>query len=177
VARYFFKLLAYKDEYEVARLYTDGAFTEQLKNEFGRHRAISLNLAPQRFVPKDPRTGRPRKIEIPGWLALPALRVLARLKWVRGGPLDVLGRTGHRRRERAVAAEYEQLIREVLPEVTEGTYPVAVELATVPEHIRGYGDIKDAAIADARLAAAELLARFRSPRTFESSTSGRPAES
>jgi indolepyruvate ferredoxin oxidoreductase len=169
VAKYFFKLMAYKDEYEVARLHTDGVFAEQLKSEFGSYRAISLNLAPQRFVPKDPRTGRPRKIELPGRVALPALRLLARMKRLRGGPLDVFGRTEHRRRERALIGEYEQLITELLPDVMEVTYPIAVQLASIPEHIRGYGDIKDASIADAMTAEEELLAKFREQRTFESS--------
>ena len=169
VATYFFKLMAYKDEYEVARLHTDGAFAEQLTTEFGSYRAFSLNLAPQRFVPRDHRTGRPRKIEIPGRLAIPALRVLASMKRLRGGPLDVFGRTEHRHRERALIGEYEQLITELLPELTDGTYPIAVQLASIPEHIRGYGDIKEASIADAMIAKEELLAKFREQRTFESS--------
>jgi indolepyruvate ferredoxin oxidoreductase len=77
VAAYFFKVMAYKDEYEVARLYTDGEFADQLKSEFAGFRRISLNLAPQRFFPRDPRTGRPYKIAIPGRLGLAGLRGLA----------------------------------------------------------------------------------------------------
>jgi indolepyruvate ferredoxin oxidoreductase len=169
VAKYLFKLMAYKDEYEVARLHTDGAFAGQLRGEFASYRSISLNLAPQRFVPKDPRTGRPRKIELPGRVAIPALRVLAGMKGLRGGPLDVFGRTGHRRRERALIGEYEQLITGLLPDLTNGTYPIAVQLASIPEHIRGYGDIKEASIADAMTAKAELLAKFAEQRAFESS--------
>jgi indolepyruvate ferredoxin oxidoreductase len=169
VARYFFKVLAYKDEYEVARLYTDGAFAAQLKDEFGSYRAIALNLAPQRFVPKDPRTGRPRKIEIPGRVALPALRLLARAKALRGGPFDIFGKTKHRRRERVLVASYQQMVTDLLRDVTDGTYPIAVELASFPEHIRGYGDVKDASMATAQAAAAELLARFHEQRDLESS--------
>jgi indolepyruvate ferredoxin oxidoreductase len=169
VAKYFFKVLAYKDEYEVARLYTDGGFAGQLTSEFGQYRSIALNLAPQRFLPKDPRTGRPRKIELPGRVALPALRLLAGMKRLRGGPLDLFGRTEHRRRERALIAEYEELITGLLPEVTPGNYQVAVELASVPELIRGYGDIKDASITQANQASSELLAKFREHRTVEPS--------
>ena len=169
VARYLFKLMAYKDEYEVARLHTDGAFARQLNGEFASYRAISLNLAPQRFVPKDRRTGRPRKIELPGRVAIPALRVLAGMKRLRGGPLDPFGRTGHRRRERALIGEYEQLITDLLPDITDGTYPIAVQLASLPEHIRGYGDIKEASIDDAARAGQELLATFRAQRAVESS--------
>jgi indolepyruvate ferredoxin oxidoreductase len=77
VAAYFFKVMAYKDEYEVARLYTDGEFADQLKSEFAGFRRISLNLAPQRFFPRDTRTGRPYKIAIPGRLGLAGLRGLA----------------------------------------------------------------------------------------------------
>ena len=153
----------------MARLYTDGAFAGQLRSEFGQYRSIALNLAPQRFLPKDPRTGRPRKIELPGWAALPALRLLAAMKRLRGGPLDLFGRTEHRRRERGLIAEYEQLITGLLPDVTEGNYQVAVELASVPEHIRGYGDIKHASITQARQASSELLVKFREQRTFEPS--------
>ncbi|OLF06687.1 hypothetical protein BLA60_30980 [Actinophytocola xinjiangensis] len=160
VATYFFKVMAYKDEYEVARLYTDGVFAEQLRGEFTSHRRIAINLAPQRFFPRDRRTGRPRKVAIPGRLALPALRVLAALKVVRGGPLDLFGHTAHRRRERALVGEYERLITEILPSVTQDTYAIAVELASLPEHVRGYGDIKDATLTETRARGTALLATF-----------------
>jgi indolepyruvate ferredoxin oxidoreductase len=167
VASYFFKVMAYKDEYEVARLYADGEFARQLGSEFAGYRRISLNLAPQRFLPADPRTGRPRKIAIPGWAGLPALRLLARLRFLRGGPADVFGHTAHRRRERALVSQYEQTITEILPWVTAASYDLAVELASLPEQIRGYGDIKDAAMTRAEVARSELLARLRAGRELE----------
>jgi indolepyruvate ferredoxin oxidoreductase len=170
VATSFHKLMAYKDEYEVARLYTDGVFRDQLGAEFSSFQGLSLNLAPQRFFPTDPRTGRPRKIAIPGRAGFLALGALARMKVLRGGPLDVFGRTEHRRRERALIREYEQLITGLLRDIGPATYELAVQLAAIPEHIRGYGDIKDASIDEAMVLQAELLAKFRELAQWESGT-------
>jgi indolepyruvate ferredoxin oxidoreductase len=162
VARYYFKLLAYKDEYEVARLYTDGTFHRQLAAQFEGDYRLEFNLAPPAIAERDPRTGHLIKRTFGPWM-LTAFRVLAQLKFLRGTRLDIFGRTAERQAERRLITEYEALVDELLAKLDANNHGLAVELAALPEHIRGYGHIKDASIAKAKAREAELLACFRNP--------------
>jgi indolepyruvate ferredoxin oxidoreductase len=168
VARAYAKLLAVKDEYEVARLYTDGSFQRQLEAEFEGPYRVELHLAPQflpRWLPdritgRDPGTGLVKKRAFGPWF-FAVLRVLARLRFLRGTPLDPFGRTAHRRLERHLAREYEALLEELLAGLTPESRDLAVELASLPEQVRGFDHVKERQLEAARGKQAELLAAFR----------------
>ena len=114
VARYLFKLMAYKDEYEVARLYTDGAFLKQVANEFGGETCASNSISRRRCSREaDPATGEPRKMSFGPWM-MSAFGVLAKLKFLRGTPFDIFGYSEERRTERKLIADYEAMLDEVL---------------------------------------------------------------
>ncbi len=166
VARYAFKLLAYKDEYEVARLWTDGSFRAQIDREFASWQRIELHLAPQLLNPRDPDTGRAKKRILGPWVFV-MLRVMAAFKWLRGTPFDPFGWTAHRRSERALIAEYHATIDTLLTSLTPDNRDLAAEIASLPEAIRGYDLVKDKHLADATSKRRELLDAFRlreSPR-------------
>jgi indolepyruvate ferredoxin oxidoreductase len=150
VARAYFRLLACKDEYEVARLYTDGRFRTALEDAFEGDYAVRLHLAP---------LGARRKRAFGGW-TLGALRVLARMKRLRGSALDPFALTAERRLERALLAEYESTIRALLPALTPDNHAIAVEIAALPERIRGFGPVKRAAFEAAHAERERLLARL-----------------
>ncbi len=159
VARGYAKLLAYKDEYEVARLYSDGSFRRQLETEFEGSYKLRLHLAPQ-FFPKDPVTGRPRKHAFGPWV-FRLFRAMAGLRFLRGTPFDPLMVMAHRRLERRLITEYEATLDTLLDGLSRDTYELAVEIAGLPETIRGYADVKEQTLEDARAKEAELLASFR----------------
>jgi indolepyruvate ferredoxin oxidoreductase len=156
VAKYYFKLMAYKDEYEVARLYTDGRFVEQLKTQFEGDFKLKLNLAPPLFAKKDAR-GQLVKAEFGSWM-LGAFKLLAKMKGLRGGPFDIFGRTAERKMERALIREYREMVEALLPVLSNENHANAVELASLPEQIRGFGHVKEKAVAAFRAKKAELLA-------------------
>ncbi len=158
VARYAAKLMAIKDEYEVARLYTDGRWRRELSAQFERWDRLSFHMAPP-LLARRGLDGRPRKIEFGPWL-LGALRVLAKLRRVRGSALDFFGRSEERRIERQVRDEYEAMIDEVLSALTPENHALAVQIASVPEQIRGYGHVKLANITLARARWKDLLDRL-----------------
>jgi len=161
VARYLFKLMAYKDEYEVARLYTDTSFVERVKNSFdGDNLRLEFHLAPPLFAKPDPITGEPKKMSFGPWL-LKAFAVLAKFKFLRGTPLDPFGYTGERRTERRVVAEYECLLAEIIERLTPDNHVVAVALAALPEKIRGFGPIKARHLVAANAEEAVLCEQFR----------------
>ncbi len=161
VARYLFKLMAYKDEYEVARLYTDGAFLRQVENEFdGDKLRFEFHLAPPLFARIDKDTGLPRKMSFGPWL-LTGFRALAKLKFLRGTALDPFGRSVERRTERKLIADYEAMLDEVLPRLTPDNHHLAVGLAAIPEKIRGFGHVKARHLAAAKADEAALLEQFR----------------
>ncbi len=166
VARNYFKLLAVKDEYEVARLYTNGDFQEQVARAFEGDYRLRYHFAPPMWVKPDPRTGVPKKRIYGAWI-VPLLRVLARMKSLRGGPLDVFGRTQERRLERSLVTDYERLIDEVLAKLTPEKLELAVSLATSPDAIRGYGHVKHKSIVAARVQTAALVAQLRSETAGE----------
>ena len=161
VTRGLFKLMAYKDEYEVARLYTDGTFAKRLAERFEGPVTLEFHLAPPTFAARDPGTGRLKKGSYGPWM-LRALKVLARLRSLRGTALDPFGHTAERKRERALVEEYRALVEGLLPALTATNHDAAVALARLPERIRGYGHIKDASVIAARAEQEKLLIEFRS---------------
>ena len=161
VAINYAKLLAYKDEYEVARLYTDGSFSRQVASQFEGDYKISINLAPPMLPGKDP-TGRPKKRAFGAWI-LPAFRILARLRGLRGTVFDPFGGTAERKMERDLIAGYEQDVDTVLGLLSPLTVDTAVALLSLPDQIRGYGFIKDASVAAAKIRYAELAHDLANP--------------
>ncbi len=160
VAKYLYKLMAYKDEYEVARLMGDAAFWRGIEEQFEGDMRVEFHLAPQIFNRRDPDTGRARKWTLGPWMR-PGFALLAKGKRLRGTGLDVFGRTAHRREERALIDRYEATISELLEALDPDNHELAVEIASIPEHIRGYDLVKDAHLHDAREREAELLNKFR----------------
>lgn len=160
VARYYAKLMAYKDEYEVARLYSDGSFRQQLEVEFEGDYKIQLHLAPQVFFSKDPDTGRPRKLTVGAWV-LRAFAWLAPLKFLRGTPFDPFGWVSHRKLERQLILDYEQQIGELLDGLCSENLDVACEIAALPEAVRGFADVKEEHLETVRVKQKELLESFR----------------
>jgi indolepyruvate ferredoxin oxidoreductase len=159
VARNYFSVLAYKDEYEVARLHTQGDFIPSIKRNFGAGVRMSFHFAPPLFARTDPATGRPKKYELGPWI-LPILRVLAKLKWLRGRALDPFARSADRRLEREWLARYEHIVERVVAELDASRFDIALELAELPREVRGYGPIKSAAAARAAAAELALWARW-----------------
>jgi indolepyruvate ferredoxin oxidoreductase len=173
VATNLYKLMAYKDEYEVARLYTDGRFAA-LRDETFRGGKAKVWLAPPILSPKGP-DGRPRKIAFDGWMLDLAFPMLARLKGLRGTPLDLFGATAERRMERGLIAAYEAGLETLLAGLTAQRLPLAVQIAQVPQSIRGFGHIKDASVATAKAEEAKLWAAWEAaPSTGASDDSPVP---
>jgi indolepyruvate ferredoxin oxidoreductase len=154
------KLMAYKDEYEVARLYTDGRFVEQLQSQFEGNFSLKFNLAPPLFAKKDAK-GHLVKAEFGSWM-WSAFKLLAKMKGLRGGALDIFGYTEERKMERALIAEYRELVTLLLSKVDANNYDTAVALAQLPEKIRGFGHVKEKAVAEFRAEKERLLAIFNS---------------
>jgi indolepyruvate ferredoxin oxidoreductase len=166
VARSLFKLMAYKDEYEVARLYTDGAFLAQLADTFdGDRLRLRFHLAPPILGRKDPVTGRPRKTTFGPWV-LPLFRILARLKGLRGTKLDIFGYTKERRTERQLVVDYIALIDRLLSKLSGENYDIAVRIAELPLKIRGFGHVKERNLQAVKTEEVALLAQFERPRQF-----------
>jgi indolepyruvate ferredoxin oxidoreductase len=163
VARYYFKLLAIKDEYEVARLYTDGEFAKRVATQFEGDYKLRFYLAPPLTNKPDPTTDEPKKNSYGPWM-MGAFRVLARMKGLRGTAFDIFGRTAERKLERALIADYESLIGELLPRLAAHNHALAVELASIPEHIRGYGHVKERHLKAAKARESELVAAFRAAK-------------
>jgi indolepyruvate ferredoxin oxidoreductase len=162
VARNYFKLLAYKDEYEVARLYTDGSFKAALEKEFEGKLSLEFHLAPPLFNKPDPFTGRPKKTRFGPW-TMRLFKLLASMKRLRGTKFDIFARSEDRKTERRLIAEYEAAIPELLIGLTPANHALAVALASVPDKIRGYGPVKAESVVTAKAKEAELLAKFRAP--------------
>jgi indolepyruvate ferredoxin oxidoreductase len=160
VARYLFKLMAYKDEYEVARLYADNSFMRQLRNEFDGDVKLEFHLAPPLFAPRDRHTGLPRKLLFGQWM-LPVFGILAKLKRLRGTALDPFGYSAERKIERGLIAEYESMLNEIMPRLTPDNHHLVVGLAAIPEKIRGFGHVKARHLAAAKAEVAALLNQFR----------------
>jgi indolepyruvate ferredoxin oxidoreductase len=162
VVRYFFKLMAYKDEYEVARLYTTGEFRQKLDQQFEGDFRLRFHLAPPLFSKRDPVTGELQKREYGPWV-FGAFKLLAKMKGLRGTALDIFGRTHERRTERALIGEYEATIRSLLAKLDRDNHATAVQIASIPEEIRGFGHVKERNLAAAKEKAARLMATFGMP--------------
>jgi indolepyruvate ferredoxin oxidoreductase len=160
-ARYLFKLMAYKDEYEVARLYTDGKFKKKIADMFEGDYAINFHLAPPLLAKRD-RNGHLIKQQFGPWM-MKAFAVLAKMKSLRGGVFDVFGYTEERRMERALIGEYQQTMQNLLPQLSSANLAKAVAIASIPEDIRGYGHIKERHLIAAKAKEAALLAEFNAP--------------
>ncbi len=162
VARYYFKLMAYKDEYEVARLYTSGEFKRRIEQQFEGDYTIHFNLAPPLFAKRDA-DGHLVKKEYGPWM-FTAFGFLAKLKFLRGGALDIFGKTEERRMERQLIVDYAKTMEELIAALDSHNVELAAQIASVPEHIRGYGHVKEAHFAKAKAREAELLAAWRDPK-------------
>jgi indolepyruvate ferredoxin oxidoreductase len=161
VARYLFKLMAYKDEYEVARLYSDGAFVKQVNSELGgEHLRFHVHLAPPLLARRDKATGEPRKMTFGPWI-FPLFGLLAKFKFLRGTAFDPFGYSTERTTERALVRDYEALLDEVLAKLNGDNHHIAVGLAAIPEKIRGFGHVKMRHLKAAKADETALLDQFR----------------
>jgi indolepyruvate ferredoxin oxidoreductase len=162
VARYYFKLMAYKDEYEVARLYTRPEYLQRLTASFEGDFKLKFHLAPPILSKPDPVTGEARKREFGPWV-MSAFRVLAKLKGLRGTALDVFGRTAERRQERQLIVDYQRTLEELVAKLDRSNHATAIAIASIPEEIRGFGHVKARHLKAAKDKEAALLASFRAP--------------
>jgi indolepyruvate ferredoxin oxidoreductase len=158
-ARSLWKLMAYKDEYEVARLHADPAFIARLERQFEGPLDLQFHLAPPLFAKIDPATGVPRKRAYGGWM-LPVFRMLAPWKRLRGTALDPFGRTRERQAERAAIVAFEAVLARLATEVSAGNYARAVEIAALPQTVRGFGHVKARSQAAFETKMTALLAQF-----------------
>ena len=156
VARNYFRLLAYKDEYEVARLYSDPEFERTLASTFEGDYRLRFHLAIPMFSGTDPNTGMPKKHAYGGWMRL-AMKPLAKLKFLRGTAFDPFGRTQERRLERELIGDYERTVAALLAGLRADSLAAAAEIASLPETVRGFGPIKQRNAAAARLKQADLM--------------------
>ncbi len=161
VARYAFKLMAYKDEYEVARLYTSGDFKRKLAQQFDGDYKLRFHLAPPLLAKKDAQ-GHLVKREFGSWV-FTVFKVLATLRGLRGTAFDMFGHTAERKMERQLIVDYEQTIVDLLASLDSGNVGLAAEIASIPEHIRGYGHVKEEYLLAAKQREAELLMQWRNP--------------
>src|SRR5262249_5478179 len=169
VAKYLFKLMAYKDEYEVARLFTDGSFEKQIAATFDGKLRYEFHLAPPLVAKKDPHTGRPKKMTFGPWIKS-AFGMVAKFKFLRGTPLDPFGYTAERKLERKLVADYVTTLDELLAGLAPQTRALTVAIASIPEKIRGFGPVKQRSVTAAKAEESALLTRFRN-----AAKSGEPA--
>jgi indolepyruvate ferredoxin oxidoreductase len=162
VAINYAKLLAYKDEYEVARLYSDGRFEKQLRDQFDGDFKFNFNLAPPLLGGGKDALGRPKKRAFGAWM-MPVFRLLAKMKGLRGTGLDIFGYSADRKLERDLIAGYEKDVATVLGMLSPLTLDTAIEILSLPDRIRGYGPVKEKAVLDARARYAQLAADLANP--------------
>jgi len=161
VARYLFKLMAYKDEYEVARLHAETGFKARIAGMFEGNYKIRFHLAPPLFAKRDA-NGHLIKQEFGPWM-MKALGVLAKLRFLRGTALDIFGYSAERKMERALIRQYRETITALLPKLSEGNLPTAIAIAAIPEDIRGFGHVKERHLKAAKEKEAVLLKAFAKP--------------
>jgi indolepyruvate ferredoxin oxidoreductase len=166
VARSYFKLLAYKDEYEVARLHAKTTFLNDARSKFAGKAKLKFYLSPPLIARLDPETGRPRKYEFGGWI-LPVFRVLASLSFLRGTPLDPFGYSAERRADRRLIVDFESLLARILEEMDPSRLELAIELARLPQSIRGYGPVKQIAMQSVETLESELLEAWSRPEQVD----------
>jgi indolepyruvate ferredoxin oxidoreductase len=174
VANQLARLMAYKDEYEVARLYADPAFAASLREQFEGDFRIGINLAPPLIaLRKDAKTGRPRKIEFGGWI-LPVFRILKGFKFLRGTPFDPFGYTAERRMERKLIGEYRELVLSLVDTISDVNMPAAIEAARAASSIAGFGPVKDAGVAAYLKRVEEALEAFKKPASASAQAEPQP---
>jgi len=162
VARNLFKLMSYKDEYEVARLYTNGEFEEQISKTFEGDFKLNYHLAPPVFSGKTKPNGRPAKRAFDPWMMV-AFRTLAKFRKLRGTLLDPFGYANERKQERKLITDYKNMLEQLLPKLSSANHEYAVELAQVPNDIRGFGPVKEASMLKAKDKEALLIEQFTNP--------------
>ena len=167
VARNLYGLMAYKDEYEVARLYSDPGFRERLASQFDGIERIELLLAPPLLARRDRKSGQIRKLRFGPWI-FPVLKQLAKLKRLRGTALDIFGRTAERRSERALIDEYQAIVDELTERLSPDNHGSAMAIASMPSKIRGYGHVKETAIKAARAEWRDLMQTWRAGKSTAS---------
>ena len=160
-ARSLYKLMAYKDEYEVARAYTDNSYQQKLDAQFDGDYKVKFHFSPPLFAARDAVTGQPLKREYGSWMWW-ALKILAPLKIVRGSLFDPFGYVAERRKERQLISDYQSMLDEIIINLTSDNYQLAVELASLPMQIRGFGRVKDLAIKEFEIEQQQMLDKFRS---------------
>jgi indolepyruvate ferredoxin oxidoreductase len=161
VAKNLFKLMAYKDEYEVARLHTDPAFHERVAQMFEGDYKLNYHLAPPLLAKKNDKGELQKQKYGPAMLS--AFKLLARLKGLRGGALDLFGKTGERRMERQLITDYRASLDEVLRGLNAGNHALALDIARIPEQIKGFGHVKERNARAARTRWEALLGQWRQP--------------
>jgi indolepyruvate ferredoxin oxidoreductase len=164
VARYAYKLMAYKDEYEVARLYTDGRFLSQLTGAFEGDYALRFHLAPPLLSERHPETGLRDKTTYGAWM-LTAMKLLTKMKRLRGTAFDIFGYSEERRAERRMIDAYEATVGEVIGGLNHDNHALAVRIASLPEGVRGYGHVKQRHIAEAAAERENLMNLWRRPQS------------
>jgi indolepyruvate ferredoxin oxidoreductase len=166
VARGAYKVLAYKDEYSVARMFTNGAFEQRLAETFEGDFELRFHMSPPLLAKRDAQTGEAKKSEFGPWM-FRAFKVLARMKGLRGTVWDVFGYTAERKSERALRDAYVSDIERLAGSLTQDTLSTAVAIAEIPEQIRGYGHVKQKAMAEAKAAREKLFDDFAQGRGTE----------
>jgi indolepyruvate ferredoxin oxidoreductase len=161
VARYLFKLMAYKDEYEVARLHTETGFLERIATQFEGDYKVNYHLAPPLLAKRNEKGELVKRKYGPAMLL--GFRLLARLRGLRGTALDVFGRTEERRTERALIGEYRACVEQLLAGLTPANHALAVEIASIPEQVKGFGHVKERNLAAARERWVGLMQRWAEP--------------
>jgi indolepyruvate ferredoxin oxidoreductase len=159
-ARHLYKLMAYKDEYEVGRLFSDGEFLEKLHQQFEGDFELRFNMAPPLFSKRDPHTGHLIKREFGPWM-MKSFQLLSKLRFLRGTALDVFGYAQERKQERADISEYTELLGVLMAGLTQENYEIARQLADLPAQLRGFGHVKDQNRERLALRKQALLAQFR----------------
>jgi indolepyruvate ferredoxin oxidoreductase len=159
VARSYFKLLAHKDEYEVARLHTSTGFLEKIRRDYGKKAKVNFHLAPPILKSSVDARGRPNKRQVGPWM-IPVFRLLAKLRGLRGTPFDLLGLSGERKLERALIVEFEDAVDRILARLDPDNLPEATEIVSLIMDIRGYGPVKEEAAAKIRAEIADRLGDF-----------------
>jgi indolepyruvate ferredoxin oxidoreductase len=158
-AKAYFKLLAYKDEYEVARLHTSTGFLEKIRRDYGKKATVSFHLAPPMLQTRLDARGRPRKRRFGSWM-IPVFRLLAKLRGLRGTPFDLLGLSLERKLERALIVEFEELIDQLLTNLSATGLSEAAAIVSLVMDIRGYGPVKEEAAVRIRGEIADRLGEF-----------------
>ncbi|HYR64854.1 MAG TPA: DUF6537 domain-containing protein, partial [Reyranella sp.] len=162
VAKSLYKLMAYKDEYEVGRLYSDGEFLKKLGAQFEGDYKLTFHLAPPLFAKRDPLSGELKKREYGAWV-MPLFGLLASLRRLRGTRFDLFGYTVERRMERRLIGEYQATVESLLATLDQNNHALAIQIAAVPETMRGFGHVKEKNVKAAKEREAGLLASYRNP--------------